>query len=132
MQLLKKKKLAAKTLKVGINRIIFPQESLKDIAEAITKQDILDLHREGIIQIKDKKGRKKIVKRKHQRKTGKIKRRKKGGKREYVTITRKLRKIVKRLKNRKELENGSYQELRKMIKARRFKSKRHLQEHLKE
>ena len=43
MNLTKKKELAAKVLKVGKNRIIFVEEHLSEIKEAITRFDIADL-----------------------------------------------------------------------------------------
>ncbi len=59
MNLEKKKKLAARTLNVGKERIIFLKSRLEEIKEAITRQDIKDLHKDGAIIIKEEKGRKK-------------------------------------------------------------------------
>ena len=94
----KKKELAAKTLKVGKNRISFNQDNLSDIKEAITRQDIKDLYAEGIISIKPIKGRKKVEKRKRQRGPGKIKKKVNKRKQVYVKITRKLRSYLSELK----------------------------------
>ena len=47
MNLSKKKALAARTLNVGKARILFNVQRLGEIKEAITKQDIRDLHKEG-------------------------------------------------------------------------------------
>ena len=87
MNLKKKKELAAKTLGVGKNRICFNPESLAEIKEAITKQDIHSLHQEGIITIKPVKGRRKIVKRSRRRGAGKIKMKVRHRKQDYVKIT---------------------------------------------
>ena len=130
MNLTTKKQLAAKALKVGKNRIIFNQEGLAEIKEAITKQDIKSLHVEGIISIKPIKGRKKVVKRKTRRGPGKIKKKVKKRKQEYVKITRKLRDYLKQLKARKMLSRESYIMLRKKIRMREFRSKAHLKEYL--
>ena len=130
MQLNKKKELAAKVLKVGKRRITFSDSHLSEIKEAITRQDILDLHKSGAIQIKEVKGRKKVVSRKHRRRMGKIKKRVNNRKQDYVIITRKLRKFSKHLVKTKAIDNEKHQKIRKMIKARRFKSKRHLNESL--
>ena len=97
MQLARKKELAAKVLKVGKNRIVFAVEHLSEIKEAITRLDILDLHKSGAIQIKEVKGRKKIIKRKNRRRVGKVKKKVNNRKAEYVIITRKLRKFVRGL-----------------------------------
>jgi large subunit ribosomal protein L19e len=126
MQLAKKKELAAKVLGVGKARILFVESSLNDIKEAITRQDILDLHEAGAIKIKEVKGRKTITKRKHRRGIGKVKKRVNKRKQTYVKLTRKLRKTAKGLLRTGELDKEKHQKVRKMIKAGRFKSKRHL------
>ena len=64
MNLGKKKKLSAKALEVGKERIVFLKPRLDEIKEAITRQDIKDLEKEGAIIIKGIKGRKKISKKK--------------------------------------------------------------------
>ncbi|MGC9309892.1 MAG: 50S ribosomal protein L19e [Candidatus Nanoarchaeia archaeon] len=129
MQLSNKKSLAAKVLKTGKNRIIFTG-SLQEIKEAITRQDILDLHKAGAIKIREKKGRKKVVKRKHRRGIGKVKKRVKKRKQEYVRLTRKLRDYARLLLSVGQIDKESYQKIRKMIRARRFRSKRHMKESL--
>jgi len=126
----KKKELAAKTLKVGKNRIIFNQENLAEIREAITKQDIRELYAEKIIEIKPIKGRKKIKKRKTKRGPGKIKKKINKRKQIYVKITRKLRKYLLELKKLGVINRELYIELRKKIRMRNFRSKAHLKEYL--
>jgi large subunit ribosomal protein L19e len=128
MNLANKKVLAAKVLKVGKNRIYFNEENLKEIKEAITRQDIQDLHKAGAIQIKEVAGRKKVEKRKHRRRTGKIKKKVNTRKQEYVIITRKLRTFLKYLLKTGSVDKETYRETRKQIRARKFKSKRHLKE----
>ncbi|MDH3352951.1 MAG: 50S ribosomal protein L19e [Nanoarchaeota archaeon] len=132
MQLAKKKELAAKVLKVGKNRIVFVEEHLPEIKEAITRMDMMDLHKSGAIQIKEVKGRKKIVKRKNRRRVGKIKKKVNTRKAEYVIITRKLRKFVRGLVRTGAIDKERNREVRKQIRARKFKSKRHLKESLEE
>ena len=101
MNLAKKRQIAARSLRVGKNRVIFNMGGLSEIKEAITKQDIKDLHSEGIIGIRPLKGGKKIKKRKNRRGPGKIKKKVNKRKQIYVKITRKLRGYLKeQLKNR--------------------------------
>jgi len=132
MNLAKKKELAAKVLKVGKNRIIFVEAHLPEIKEAITRLDIADLHKSGAIQIREVSGRKKIVGRKHRRRTGKIKKNVNTRKAEYVIITRKLRAFVRGLVRTGAIDKEQNQNIRKEIRARAFKSKRHLKESLEE
>src|SRR3990167_6861646 len=63
MKLDKKKNLAAKTLGVGRDRVIFNINRLDEIKEAITKQDIRDLFSNGAIAVRDIKGRKAVKRR---------------------------------------------------------------------
>lgn len=132
MNLAKKKNLAAKVLGIGKNRVIFAYGRLSEIKEAITRMDIIDLHNSGAIQIREIKGRKKIVKRKNRRRTGKVKKKVNTNKKEYVIITRKLRKFARGLVRTGKISKEKNQEIRKQIRARKFKSKRHLKENLEE
>jgi large subunit ribosomal protein L19e len=130
MQLAKKKELAAKVLKVGKDRVIFVREGLAQIKEAITRQDILDLKDPGIIKIREISGRKTVTKRKHRRGMGKVKKRVNKSKQKYVKLTRKLRGAAKGLLGKEEIDKEKYHKIRKMTKASKFKSKRHLHEML--
>jgi large subunit ribosomal protein L19e len=131
MNLANKKVLASRALHVGKNKIVFNPEGLNEIKEAITKQDIMNLFNEGIISIKPKSGRKKIKKRTTKKGPGKIKLKVKHRKRDYVKITRKLRKIILTLKNNKTISKELYRDLRKKIKMRFFKSRQNLNDYLK-
>jgi large subunit ribosomal protein L19e len=132
MNLAKKKDLAAKVLGVGKGRIIFIESRLPEVKEAITRMDILDLHKSGAIRVREVNGRKKIIKRKNRRRVGKIKNKVNTRKAEYVTITRKLRKFVRGLVRVGAIDKERNQDIRKQIRARKFKSKRHLKESLEE
>ncbi len=128
MNLKNKKQLASKVLGAGKDRVYFNPVSLKQVSEAITRQDILDLKESGAIYVKEMKGRKKIVKRKHKRGVGKVKKRVNKTKKNYVMLTRKLRACAKVMKRRGQIDSGKHREIRKGIKASKFKSKRHLME----
>ena len=127
----KRKELAAKVLGVGKGRIKFDSNKLAEIKEAITKQDIKDLTNEGIISIKEVKGRRAKKKKKTRRGPGKIKKKIKKRKQEYVKLVRKQRHHIKELKKQEKIDAEEYKELRKQIKAKTFKSKAHLKEQIK-
>lgn len=131
MKLDKKKKLAAKVLNVGIGRILFDNSRLDEIKEAITRQDIKDLEKNKVIKIKIKKGRRKAEKRKR-RGPGRTKKKVKKRKKEYMLLTRKLRKYASELKKQGRVDRSEYREIRKKIKSRIFKNKKHLKEYLRE
>ena len=130
MKLKNKKELAGKALNVGKDRIIFVKSRLDEIKEAITKQDIISLHKEKAIRVKDVKGRRKIEKRKRKRSVGKIRRKVNVRKKEYAIMTRKLRKHVAELKEKKKLQREEILEIRKKIRNKDFRSLVHLKEYI--
>jgi large subunit ribosomal protein L19e len=105
---------------------------MEEIKEAITKQDIKDLQKEGAIVIKEKKGRRKKEKRKKKRTGGKIKKKVYRRKKEYVTMSRKLRKHVAEMKKNGELQKEEIADIRKKIRNREFKSLANLKKYIKE
>jgi large subunit ribosomal protein L19e len=123
---LNKRDLAAKTLKVGKDRITFVRARLEEIKEAITKQDIRDLVVSGAILVKPIKGRKTNTKRKNRRGVGKVKKKVNVRKKEYVIMTRKLRNYVQEQKKQGRLSKEEVIEIRKRIRNRAFKSKANL------
>jgi len=133
------KRLAAQVLDVGENRIILAPARLQDIKDAITKQDIRELVKEGAISAKPIKGisksrfRKRLTqKRKGRRKgTGKLKGKrisKRLGKQVWVKRVRALRKILKL--NKLNIKKEDYRRLRKVIKAGNFKTKSQLNDNI--
>ena len=131
MNLSKKKNLAARTLKVGKARIVFLDSRKDEIKEAITKQDIKDLQKEGAIIVKPVKGRKKNTKRKHKRGVGKVKKNIKDRKKNYVTMTRKLRKHISGLKTEGKISREDFIDIRKKIKNKKFSSLNNLKAQIK-
>lgn len=123
MNLKKKKELAAKTFNVGRDRIVFVNARKDDIKEAIAKEDMRQLKQDGAIKIKEPKGRRKVRKAKR-RTTGNIK------KRDYVMLTRKLRKYLKELEKHGTVSKEDKKELRKKIRDKDFKSKAQLKEYI--
>jgi large subunit ribosomal protein L19e len=126
----KRKFLASKVLGVGMNKILFDTSRLEEIKEAITKQDIRDLYENGAITIKERIGRRKYVKRTTKRGFGKIKKMVRHPKRDYMIMTRKLRRYSKELLKQNKMDKEKYFTIRKMIRAKTFKDKSHLKEYL--
>ena len=130
MNLRTKKELAAKTLKVGKERITFVKSRLDEIKEAITKQDMRDLKEDGAIKIKEVKGRKKNTKKKAKRSTGNIRKKVSTRKQDYVIMTRKLRRYVAEMKKQGLLSAEEIKIIRNKIRNKMFKSKAHLKEYI--
>ena len=124
-----KKKLIARTLGIGMSRIAI--KSMEELKEAITRQDIRELVKEGIIKIKQGKGKRKVKKIKRRRKgPGSIKKKMKKGKKWHAILTRKLRQHIKIQKKKGKMSNERYREMRVKIKARAFADLKHLREHI--
>ncbi len=130
MNLEKKKSLAARTMNVGRDRIVFNTYRLEEIKEAITKQDIKDLISSRAILIREIKGRKKLVRRATRKRGGSKRKTIKKGKRGYIIITRKLRNYLSSLKKKQALSNSNFYVLRKEIRARSFDSLAELKERI--
>lgn len=130
MNLGKKKNLAARTLGAGKERIIFVKSRLDEIKEAITKQDIRELYRDGAIILRDIHGRKRVIKKKRNRSTGNIKKKAYKRKKQYVIMTRKLRGFVSELKRQKKLSAEEIEDIRKKIRNKFFKNKAGLREYV--
>ncbi len=130
MNLNKKKELAKRTFSVGENRIVFVESRLNDIKEAITKQDMRDLRRDKAIIIKEKKGRKKVIRKRRRRSIGNIRKKMKTRKKDYVILTRKLRKYVSEMKNQEKISKEEVDDIRKKIRNKIFRSKSHLKEYI--
>ena len=130
MNLKKKKSLTARTLKVGKERIVFLKARLEDIKEALTKQDIRDLEKDGAILVKEVKGRRKVKKKKTRRSTGNIKKKVSTRKQDYVIMTRKLRRYVAEMKKQGNLSPEEVKDIRNKIRNRIFKSKAHLKQYI--
>ncbi len=131
MNLNKKKRLAARTLNVGIKRIIFDVNRLDEVNEAITKQDIRDLFNGGGIKIANVSGRRANKKRKTRKREGKIRLKPNKRKEKYIIITRKLRRHLRELKSQGKITNEEFKKHRMQIKMKTFKTKRQLKETIK-
>lgn len=123
MNLGKKKELAARTLGVGKARVFFVHANVNEIKEAITKQDIRELYKSGAIKIKEIKGRKTNERKSKRKSAGNVRKNVNTRKREYIIITRKLRKYISELRSQGKINDEFYKELRKRIRNKEFKSK---------
>jgi len=126
MDLGKKRALAARTLKVGKERIFFVPSRLDEIKEAMTKQDIRDLNREKAILVKEIGGRRIKLKKRTKKGDGSKKKNIKNKKRRYMDLTRKLRTYLKSLKSQGKISKEESKKIRKAIRDKSYRSKAHL------
>jgi large subunit ribosomal protein L19e len=130
MNLRSKKQLAANTFGVGKGRISFVNERIEEIKEAITKQDMRNLQKDGAIIIKEIRGRSNNIKKNKKRSMGNVRKIVNTRKRNYVTLTRKLRQVLSHKKKKGEIGIKEVKELRKKIRNKMFKSKAHLKDYM--
>lgn len=143
MNLRNKKLIASKILKVGVSRVWFDPARNQDIKEAITRDDIKKLVRDGAVLVKQKRGvsrgriRKIILqKRKGRRggpgsKKGKITSRL-GRKETWVNKIRAQRKLFYNLLGKGRVTRETYRHLRVKAKGGFFRSRRHIKLYLAE
>ncbi len=130
-----KKRVAADILKCGVSRIKILD--MKAVDEALTRQDLRNLIRKGLIVKIPKKGTSKAYSRKS------LKQKKKGlrtgvgsrkgtfgarnpSKTAWISVVRSLRRMLKSLKEKGLLEKKDYKKLYLMVKGGMFRSKSHL------
>jgi large subunit ribosomal protein L19e len=127
------KKIAAKVLKCGVNRIWIDPTNSK-VRQAITRRDIRGFIKEGIIKKLPEKKKSKHEEKRQQR-TGSIKgsiNARRGKKNEWFKIVRPQRKLLRELKEKGQLKPDAYRAIYKLIKGNFFRSKSHLVSYLKE
>ncbi len=129
MDLSNKRELAARTLGVGVGRIMFNTNRIDEIKEAITKQDIRDLVVAKAIFVREIKGRKANEKRKRRR-AGSIRMKPNTRKRDYIILTRKFRAYISELRKQGKVTKEQYLNLRKEIRSKHFRSKTHIKERI--
>jgi len=143
MNLSNQRRISAKTLKVGKNKVWFDGERLEEIKEAITKADIVGLIKQLAIQKRPSKGTSRVRarKRKEQRKKGRQKgaAHKKGKatarlprKEKWMATVRTQRNFIKELKAKEVIEVSVYRNLYQKVKGGYFRSKRHIKLYLTE
>jgi len=143
MNLSAQRRMAAKVLKCGENRVYFDPYLIEEIKMAITREDIRNLIKEGIIQKKYKKGisnyRKKV---RHERKKKGLGRglgKRKGTKhartpkkRIWIKKIRPIRRELKKMRDRKVIDTATYRKLYRNAKGGMFNSVSQLNRHIKD
>ncbi len=143
MKLDKKRRLAADILGVGVNRVWIDPARTVDVSSAITREDIKGLIKQGAISAKPEIGisrgrlRARALKRKVGRRGGPGTRKGASGARaprkaNWIKTVRPLRAKLKQMRKDGVIAEGDYRRLYLMIKGGSFRSKAHLEAHLKE
>ena len=125
--------LAAKILKCGIEKVWIDPKNEK-VKQAITRRDVRRFIKEGIIKkIPAKKAKKREGK--GQQKIGSRKGSllsRLGKKTDWLKVVRPQRRLLRELKEKKQLKPLAYRKIYKMIKGNAFRSRAHLLSYLKD
>ena len=137
------KRIAADIFDVGESRVWLDPEKSGEISTAITRDDVRRLIDTGAIKKKPKtsiskgRARKTQQQKKKGRRSGPGSRKgPKGGrkseKKEWISKVRALRKKLKELRADGKIDSSLYRELYRKVKGGAFRSKSHLETHLKD
>lgn len=143
MKLSTQRRLAAKILGIGVNRVWIDPTRIADVSTAITRDDIQHLIHDGVIKARPERGISRA------RARGRLKQRKKGRRRgvgsrrgtakarepkkaAWIKTVRPLRSMLRELRDKEMIDVREYRHLYRMIKGGSFRSKAHLQTYLKE
>lgn len=143
MKLDKKKRMAARYMGVGADRVWIDPTKSEDVSTALTRADVQRLIKEGTVTIKQKKGvsrgraRAKAAKRKKGRYRGHGSRRgaahaRSPRKARWIRTVRPVRSRLRELRKQGILNHTDYRKLYRMAKGGSFKSRAHLETYLKE
>lgn len=141
MNLRNQKRMSSEILNVGRNRVSFDTSKLKEIKEAITREDIRALIKEGAIFKKPIKSisrgrfRKKIMQKRKGRQRGMAKRKgtfkaRNPKKKVWMAKVRPQRRYLKLLKKRNLLKPVQFKEFYGKVKGNFFRSTAHLKLYL--
>jgi len=137
MKLTTQKRLAASILKCSEKRVIFDAQALESISESITKQDIRQLIKEGVIVKKPVAGisrvraNKRLVQRRKGRQQGSGTRKGTSNarlphKEAWMNKIRSQRKHLSELREKSLVSGADYRDLYRKAKGGFFRSKRHI------
>jgi len=127
------KRLAAKILKVGESKVWLDPTKRKEIKDAITRIDIKKLIKKGYIKPLREKVKKPEEKRKRRRRAGRrkgSKYAKVSAKRRWISTVRPLRRMLKKLRDKGEIDRATYRRLYLLVKGGTFRSRSHLRIYL--
>jgi large subunit ribosomal protein L19e len=127
------RRIAAKILKVGENRVWLDPSKTEEIKKAVTRADVKKLIEKKIIKALPKELKKPKEKKEKKRGPGS----KKGGKysklgrkRRWIMTVRPLRKMLKELRDSGKIDRKTYRELYLKVKGGMFRSRAHLKTYL--
>lgn len=126
--------MAAKILKCGLSKVWIDPASEK-VKKAVTRKDIRNLIKEGLIAAKSKKQKHAAAKKEKRRGFGSRKgsaAARAGKKQAWLKIIRPQRLLLKQIRAKKSIDAKTYKKIYLMVKGGSFRSKKHLLMYLRE
>jgi large subunit ribosomal protein L19e len=141
VNLAKQKRIAAQVMNVGEGRVWIDPDASEDVAEAITREDIRGLIKEGSITIKQKKGvsrararvratQKALGRRKGHGSRKGPKGARDGRKKRWITKIRALRRRLKELRDEGSMDKTAYRRLYNKANGGEFRNVAHLNDYI--
>ena len=141
MDLKNQRRMAAEVLKCGVNRVYLNPNNMDEIAEAVTRQDIRKLVKEGVIYAKQKAGTSngRLKARKAQIRSGKRRGHgsRKGGKyarfpkkRRWISTIRPIRRTLKEYRENGNISRETYRKYYRHSSGGMFRSISHMRGHM--
>ena len=141
MDLRNQRRLAAELLKCGENRVWMDPEQLEEIEKAVTRRDIQNLIKQGIIKARKIRGnsrgriRKRMMQKKKGRRKGHGSRKGKATarlpkKRAWIKTIRPIRAYLRELRDKGLIDRKTYRLYYRRAKGGQFRSKAHVRLHL--
>ncbi|MFQ5711695.1 MAG: 50S ribosomal protein L19e [Candidatus Geothermarchaeales archaeon] len=128
-----KKRLAARVLDVGADRVWFDPENLDELEGIDTREDVKALVNRGVIRVLPRRGQSKKEKRVRRgagsrkgKKTARVSK-----KERWMIKVRAQRRLLRQLRERGTLSPTQYRQCYRMVKGGVFRSKTHLLDHIK-
>lgn len=131
------RRIAARIMKIGENRVHIDPEFIWDVELALTREDIKKLIADRVIRAKQKKGisrarvKKQMLQRRKERRRGHGKRKGKKTarlprKKRWIDKVRPLRRYLKGLRDEGIIERSSYRQFYLRVKGNSYRNLRHL------
>ncbi|MEA2054798.1 MAG: 50S ribosomal protein L19e [Candidatus Thermoplasmatota archaeon] len=141
MDLKNQRRISANVLKCGKNRVWIDPDEIEEIGKAVTRRDIRNLVKKGIVDARKKKGvsrgraRETYEQKKKGRRKGQGSRKgtayaRRPKKRRWILTIRPIRAYLKQLRNDGVITPSVYRRYYVRAKGGEFKSKNHLKTHL--
>lgn len=136
------KRIAAEVLNIGKSRVWVNPDAAVDVAQAMTRDDIREIVKQGLIQEKPAKkqtrakAKKNVVLKRKRKGGGHGKRRgtaggRKSSKTKWMEKVRAQRRVLKKLKDEEKMEAGNYRKYYLRIKGGNYATIKQLKESMK-